>query len=117
MKLTTVLRDVDVHTELRDPAAREVCHTAVGSQISELHFHNLQATGAGCHVRVAAQQDQVFRVENRCAVLVPGVVDLVLWRSIDVTRQLEVPTHLDALAVLVGVWCNLERQVAHCCMW
>lgn len=114
-KLTAVLRDVDVHAEFWDPAAREVHRAAVSGQISELHVHNLQAAGAGSHIGVGAQQDQVVRVENGGTVLVPGVVDLVLRGGVDVTRQLEVPTHLDGLTVLVGVWRNLEGQVAHGC--
>lgn len=115
--LTTVLRDVDVHSELRHAAAREVGHAAVGGQVSELHVHDLQAAGAGRHVGIAAQQDQALRVEDQRAVLVPGVVDLVLRGGVDVAGQLEVTTHLDGLAVLVGVRCDLEGQVAHRCAW
>lgn len=82
--LTAVLRDVHIHTELQHPAPWEVRHTAVGSQVSELHVYDLQAAGARRHVRVTAQQDQAVRVEDRRAVLVPGVVDLVLWGGVDV---------------------------------
>lgn len=111
--LTTVLGDVDIHSELRHAASREVCHTAIGGQVSEFHVHDLQAAGARRHIGIAAQQDQTIRVEDQRAVLVPGVVDLVLRVGIDVTRQLEVSTHLDGLAVLVGIRSYLEGQVAH----
>jgi len=114
--LTAVLSDVDVHSELQASAAQEVGHAAVHGQVPELHVHDLQAAGAGRHVRVAAQQDQAVRVEDRRPVLVPGVVDLVLRGGVDMARQLEVATHLDALAVLVGVRRDLEGQVAHRCV-
>lgn len=117
INLTAVLRDVDVHTQLRHPAPWEVGHATVSSQVSELHVHDLQAAGARSHVWVAAEQDQTVRVEDRGAVFIPGVIDLVLRGGINVARQLEVPTHLNGLTVLVGVWCYLEGQVAHRCVF
>lgn len=114
-KLTTVLGDVHVHTQLWNSAAGEVCHTAVGGQVSELHVYDLQTAGSRGHVRVAAQQYQVVRVVDERTVLVPGVVDLVLRGGIHVAGQLKVATHLDGFTVLVGVRCDLEGQVVHRC--
>lgn len=53
-KLTAVLRNVDIYAELRDSAAWKVGHAAVGGQIPKLHVNDLQAAGAGRHVRVTA---------------------------------------------------------------
>lgn len=114
-KLTTVLGDVHVHTQLWNSAAGEVCHAAVGGQVSELHVYDLQTAGSRGHVRVAAQQYQVVRVVDERTVLVPGVVDLVLRGGIHVAGQLKVATHLDGFTVLVGVRCDLEGQVVHRC--
>lgn len=113
---TTVLGYVDVHSELWHFASWEIGHAGVGGHVSELHVHNFQTAGARRHVRVAAQQDQAVRVEDRRAVLVPGVVDLVLRGGVHVARQLQVPAHLDGFAVLVGVWRDLEGQIGHRCI-
>lgn len=113
---TTVLRYVDVYSKLWHFASREISHAAVGGHVSELHVHDFQAAGAGRHVWVAAQQDQAVRVVDRCSVFVPGVVDLVLRGGVHVARQFQVPAHLDGLAVLVGVWCDLEGQIGHSCI-
>lgn len=114
-KPTAVLRNVDVHAELWDPAAWKVGHAAVGGQIPEIHVHDLQAAGAGRQVRIAAQDDQAVRAQDGRAVFVPAVVDLVLRGRVHVTGQLEVAAHLDGLAVFVGVGGDLEGQVGHRC--
>ena len=110
---TAALGDVDVHAHLLHAAPGEVGHAAVGGLVTELHVHDLQAAGARGHVRVAAQHDQAVRGVDGHSVLVPGVVDLVLGQSVHVAGELEVPAHLDALAVLVRVGRDLEGEVLH----
>lgn len=108
LSLTTALRDVDIDTQFRQAAPREVRNAAVGGLISELHVHDFQAAGTGRHVRVAAQHDERVGGEDGSSVLVPGVVHLILWLRVNVAGKFEVSTHLYALAVFVGVWCDLE---------